>query len=79
MLSDIRSPNLTALSGQVLNAQLDTAVAANLAHTPHEFSMHGEYRWIDRAFWGRGVATEALSAFLCLEPNPAAIRGGGEA
>lgn len=24
--------------------------------------------WLDRAFWGRGVATEALSAFLCLEP-----------
>jgi RimJ/RimL family protein N-acetyltransferase len=24
--------------------------------------------WIDRAFWGRGVATEALSAFLSLEP-----------
>src|SRR5687768_3986733 len=24
--------------------------------------------WIDRAFWGRGVATEALSAFLGLEP-----------
>ena len=24
--------------------------------------------WIDRAFWGRGVATEALSAFLLLEP-----------
>jgi RimJ/RimL family protein N-acetyltransferase len=23
--------------------------------------------WIDRAFWGRGIATEALSAFLCLE------------
>jgi RimJ/RimL family protein N-acetyltransferase len=23
--------------------------------------------WIDRAFWGRGVATEALSAFLRLE------------
>ena len=23
--------------------------------------------WLDRAFWGRGVATEALSAFLCLE------------
>jgi RimJ/RimL family protein N-acetyltransferase len=23
--------------------------------------------WIDRAFWGRGVATEALSAFLSLE------------
>ena len=22
---------------------------------------------IDRAFWGRGVATEALSAFLCVE------------
>jgi RimJ/RimL family protein N-acetyltransferase len=24
--------------------------------------------WIDRAFWGRGVATQALSAFLSLEP-----------
>ena len=23
--------------------------------------------WIDRAYWGRGVATAALSAFLCLE------------
>jgi RimJ/RimL family protein N-acetyltransferase len=23
--------------------------------------------WIDRAFWGRGIATEALSAFLELE------------
>jgi RimJ/RimL family protein N-acetyltransferase len=23
--------------------------------------------WIDRALWGRGVATAALSAFLCLE------------
>jgi RimJ/RimL family protein N-acetyltransferase len=23
--------------------------------------------WIDRAFWGRGIATEALSAFLRLE------------
>jgi RimJ/RimL family protein N-acetyltransferase len=25
--------------------------------------------WIDRAFWGRGVATEALAAFLRLEPT----------
>jgi RimJ/RimL family protein N-acetyltransferase len=24
--------------------------------------------WLDRAFWGRGVATEALTAFLRLEP-----------
>ena len=23
--------------------------------------------WIDRAFWGRGIATEAISAFLLLE------------
>lgn len=23
--------------------------------------------WIDRALWGRGIVTEALSAFLCLE------------
>lgn len=25
--------------------------------------------WIDRAFWGRGIATEAISAFLLLEPT----------
>ena len=25
--------------------------------------------WIDRAFWGRGIATEALTAFLRLEPT----------
>jgi RimJ/RimL family protein N-acetyltransferase len=25
--------------------------------------------WLDRAFWGRGVATEALTAFLRLEPT----------
>jgi RimJ/RimL family protein N-acetyltransferase len=24
--------------------------------------------WIDRAFWGRGIATQALAAFLRLEP-----------
>ncbi len=37
--------------------------------------LHGEYREIvgperivDRAFWDRGVATAALSAFLGLEP-----------
>jgi RimJ/RimL family protein N-acetyltransferase len=23
--------------------------------------------WLDRAFWGRGIATEAISAFLLLE------------
>jgi RimJ/RimL family protein N-acetyltransferase len=25
--------------------------------------------WIDRAFWGRGIATEAVSALLRLEPT----------
>src|SRR5450631_4288861 len=25
--------------------------------------------WLDRAFWGRGVATAALTAFLRLEPT----------
>jgi RimJ/RimL family protein N-acetyltransferase len=24
--------------------------------------------WLDRAFWGRGIATEAISAYLLLEP-----------
>ena len=25
--------------------------------------------WLDRAFWGRGIATKAISAFLLLEPT----------
>ena len=42
-------------------------VAGNIGSWTAEGKREVGY-WIDRAFWGRGVATEALSAFLCLEP-----------
>jgi len=41
-------------------------VAGNIVSWTSEGKREVGY-WIDRAFWGRGVATEALSAFLCLE------------
>jgi RimJ/RimL family protein N-acetyltransferase len=42
-------------------------VAGNIGSWTAEGKREVGY-WIDRAFWGRGVATEALSAFLGLEP-----------
>ena len=41
-------------------------VAGNIVSWTSEGKREVGY-WIDRAFWGRGVATEGLSAFLCLE------------
>jgi RimJ/RimL family protein N-acetyltransferase len=41
-------------------------VAGNIGSCTVEGKREVGY-WIDRAFWGRGVATAALSAFLCLE------------
>jgi RimJ/RimL family protein N-acetyltransferase len=46
---------------------VDGAVAGNIGSWTAEGKREVGY-WIDRAFWGRGVATEALSAFLGLEP-----------
>ena len=43
--------------------ELDGRVAGHV--TSFEFEGHREVGyWIDRAFWGRGVATRALAAFL---------------
>jgi RimJ/RimL family protein N-acetyltransferase len=45
---------------------VDGEVAGNIVSWMSEEKREVGY-WINRAFWGRGVATEALSAFLCLE------------
>ena len=51
----------------LLSAGQPKQVAGNIGSWTAEGKREIGY-WIDRAFWGRGVATEALSAFLCLEP-----------
>jgi RimJ/RimL family protein N-acetyltransferase len=45
---------------------VDGEVAGNIGSWTSEGKRELGY-WLDRAYWGRGVATEALSAFLCLE------------
>src|SRR5688500_8329281 len=44
----------------------DAQVVGNIGSWTSEGKREIGY-WIDRAFWGRGIATEALSAFLRLE------------
>ena len=46
---------------------VDGQVAGNIGSWTAEGQREVGY-WIDRAFWGRGVATAALAAFLRLEP-----------
>jgi RimJ/RimL family protein N-acetyltransferase len=43
----------------------DTAVAGNIGVDADGKREIGY--WLDRAFWGRGIATEAISAFVLLE------------
>lgn len=45
---------------------VDGEVAGNVASFIRNGKREVGY-WLDRALWGRGIATEALSAFLCLE------------
>ena len=45
---------------------VDGRIAGNIGSWTSEGKREIGY-WIDRAFWGRGVATEALSAFLSIE------------
>jgi len=55
--------NETALTKTIV---ADGQVAGHIA----SFLRDGEREigyWLDRALWGRGIASQALSAFLCLE------------
>ena len=47
---------------------LDEQVAGNVVSFEHEGHREVGY-WIGREFWGRGVATRALSVFLELVPE----------
>jgi RimJ/RimL family protein N-acetyltransferase len=46
----------------------DGQVAGNIGSWSSEGKREIGY-WIDRAMWGRGIGTEALTAFLRLEPT----------
>src|SRR3981081_2047716 len=56
---------------------VDGGVSGNSGSWTEEGKREVGY-WIDRAFWGRGVATEALSAFLCLEQTRPLHAGGAK-
>jgi RimJ/RimL family protein N-acetyltransferase len=47
---------------------VDGQVAGNIVSFLHDGRREIGY-WIGRAFWGKGIATEALTAFLDLEPT----------
>ncbi len=50
-------------SGVVRTVELDGQVAGNVLAFEHDGRREVGY-WIGRTFWGKGVATRALSAFL---------------
>jgi RimJ/RimL family protein N-acetyltransferase len=53
-------------TGLIQTVVVDDAVAGNVLSFVRDGKREVGY-WLDRAYWGRGVATEALSAFLRLE------------
>ena len=53
-------------TGLIRTILADGEVAGNIVSWNSDKNREVGY-WIDRAYWGRGVATAALSAFLCLE------------
>src|SRR3954447_17646077 len=55
----------------------DGDVAGNILSWSSDGKRETGY-WIDRALWGRGIATEAVSAFLCVEQPPPLYAGGAK-
>ena len=59
------------LSDPTVNNQtiiLDNTIVGSIA----KFVMHGDTEityWIDKQFWGQGIATHALTLFLAIEKN----------
>jgi RimJ/RimL family protein N-acetyltransferase len=56
----------SCLKKTIVVVSAEEQVAGNIGSWTAEGKREVGY-WIDRAFWGRGVATKALSAFLGLE------------
>ena len=66
LLADDNNLKQTIVVASAVPAESQDNVAGNIG----SFMMEGRREvgyWIDRAYWGRGVATGALSAFLHLE------------
>ena len=66
LLADDSNLKQTIVVASAVSAESQDHVAGNIG----SFMMEGKREvgyWIDRAYWGRGVATGALSAFLRLE------------